>query len=63
MNIDPFIGSRVCVNQKGERSFGVAFKMGKGKVGVLSSALITTAELFPPDWGKIGMNNPGSDNK
>lgn len=63
MNIDPFIGSRVCVNQKGERSFGVAFKMGKGKVVVLSSALITTAELFPPDWGKIGMNNPGSDNK
>jgi tetratricopeptide (TPR) repeat protein len=63
MTLDPYIGSRIPVKTNKKRSFGVAFEMGKGKVVVLSSALIITAELFPPDWGKIGMNNPGSDNK
>ena len=63
MNIDQERDSRVAVKTKGHRSYGIAFTLGKGKVVVLSSAPTLTALLFPPVWGKLGMNNPGSDNK
>lgn len=63
MSVDPYLRSRVPIKTKAGESFGVAFEMGKGKVVVLGSSFIITAELFPPDWGKVGMNNPNSDNK
>lgn len=64
------IRSRVPVKTKGLRSHGIAFTFGKGKVVVISEAATLTAQLFSgepyrtiDEFGKIGMNTPGSDNK
>jgi len=62
MNIDQELESRVAVKTKGHRAYGIAFTLGKGKVVVLSSAPTITA-LLTPALVKLGMNNPGSDNK
>ncbi len=64
------IRSRIPVKTKGIRSHGIALTFGKGKVVVISEAATLTAQLFSAEpyrtideFGKIGMNTPGSDNK
>lgn len=64
MSIDLFNGnSKVPVSTKGNRSLGIAFTYGKGRV-VVTDAWALMALLFEnSERGKMGMNTPGNDNK
>jgi hypothetical protein len=53
------------VSAKG-RSQGVAFALGKGRVVVLGEAALLSARvtlLDGQEYGKVGMNRPGTDNR
>lgn len=45
------------------RAQGVALKFGKGRVVVMGEAAMLSAQLAGPEQMKMGMNQPGLDNK
>ncbi|HUR65644.1 MAG TPA: hypothetical protein VMZ03_04775 [Chitinophagaceae bacterium] len=66
LQVDPFMramNEMVPVKVQGLRSHGVAFRFGKGKVVTLSEAAQLSAQIFPQDASKTGMNVTGSDNR
>lgn len=57
------VEASVAVKCMGERVYGVAFTLGKGKVVVVSEAAMLTAQIWTDGTPAAGMNTPGSDNK
>ena len=63
ISLDNTLESRTPVKTGGQRSHGIAFNFGKGKV-VITDAWALKALLFEPsERGHMGMNTPGNDNK
>ncbi len=66
LTIEPLlrtVETSVAVQCKGQRVYGVAFELGKGKVVVVSEAAMLTAQIWMDGTPGAGMNVPGSNNK
>lgn len=63
ISIDNPLDANTPVKTKGQRSHGIAFNFGKGKVVITDAWALKTLLYEPSERGHMGMNTPGNDNK